>query len=170
MSSFFDLATIVWGAIWAGIWAAIVAISVGRWKRSSAGMQYLLAALSLSAALIAPFMLFTWLAYTFYGTNGAIASIAVTQPLVWLIFRPMQNEEDEGGWFRRWEYKHLTVRLLWRDNRQRRCKRCGSYDPRTRYVTKPASEKYESAFAPCEKCGATDFDFFYLDGTPVKSP
>jgi ribosomal protein L37E len=53
---------------------------------------------------------------------------------------------------------YVATRTLYKKFVNRKCNNCGYDDTRTRDKTKPA-KIYDSAYAPCERCGSTDFEF-----------
>lgn len=160
LEGFFDLPTIVWGGIWSVFWAVTVHFTMKEWKRLSPGQQYLLACSSFTIVTSAPIFLFGWFISLHFGVYSMALTILIPLQLLW----GFSGRQERP--LRRFMNKHFTVRILWQNDRQRKCNNCGYYDTRTRITSLPATRYYESAYAPCESCGSTDFTFFYLDGSP----
>ena len=135
---------------------------VNRWKRLSGPKQYLILGIPFLIGIFSPVVASTIIAFYFYfplSIPVLVAGVAI----FYSFFSP-SNVHARG---RRFMHHYLEARYLWRDSRTRTCKGCGHYDYRTRNVTKPESEIYESAFAPCERCGATNFELHQVDYRPT---
>jgi len=163
--SFFDLPTVVWGFVWGGVWAITIATLTRGWKRLSPGNQYTLVGLPFTLAICSPPMVIPLIAGEYFGKAGLVVALGISMPLTLLIF---MHTQDDGSFLGRWRYKHLDIGILYKNRRQRICKQCGDYDTWGRWVDKPASDMLQSAYAPCRRCGASDFSYFYLDGRPAK--
>jgi hypothetical protein len=134
------------------------------WGRLSGGKQYLVASTSFFAVVMSPFALGCYLLSGYLGTSGYLAG-ALLLPIQMLLF-PRRTERGEDNIFQRFQFKHFTVRMLWRDSRTRTCKRCGYYDASTRELgSKPGV--MQSIEDPCPACGGKDFEFHMLDYEPL---
>lgn len=163
LSDYFSGPTILWAALWGAIFGALFPyvpkFIKSRWIKLSGGKQYLLLSVSFFGGCIALFATIGWIASLFLGWQGLLLVV----PLVLLLQGPNGTSTSP---IRRFEYKYLTVRCLWRDIRTRTCRKCGHYDDRRRWTTKPASDYFESAFAHCERCQSVEFDLHMLDYKP----
>lgn len=136
------------------------------WTALSPGKQYLLAVIPFGLGFIGLLLavaLVIGLYLSLYVGSLGLYATGMIFIIMFAYFYGFHGTSETP--LRLFEYKHLTVPFLWRDNRKRTCKTCSYYDGRTRYITKPADD-YESAYAPCENCGSTDFELHRLDHEP----
>lgn len=116
------------------------------------------------AAVLAPFIVFGAILNDFFPSLGP--SYAFGFPMLFgmtvLFFSLAKPTNRPTNPIQKIQFNYLEVRMLWRESRNRECKKCGYFDGETRDLDKPANV-YLSAFAPCRKCGGKEFKYFWLD-------
>ncbi|MGD1055228.1 MAG: hypothetical protein ABR867_03995 [Nitrososphaerales archaeon] len=153
----FDISTVFWGALFGAFFRYAPDLARKGWMRMSAGQQYILASLGFMGMLLLPVCATFYVLSGYIGFDAWLLAVPVT-----MMLSPPKTKDNEDNFIQRFQYKHFTVRLLWRDLRTRTCKKCGYYDNSTRDITgrsvlsQPISE-------PCRECGGTDFQLHMLD-------
>ena len=158
----FDIGTIFWGASFAAFFHYTPSIVKKQWTQLSPGQQYLFASFSFMGALLSPVFVGCYLLNSYVSSDAWILIFPITM----LLF-PRKTEESKDNFIQRFQYKHFTVRLLWRDQRTRTCNNCGRFDRSTRDVNS-APKAFQSIHDPCPWCGSMDFRFHYLDYSPKR--
>jgi hypothetical protein len=121
------------------------------WKRITPKKQYMIAMILIYTIIALP-LLGTYLVlqqYVGYIMGSGIIS---------LIFIFLWGIHKEGP-LRKFITNSVTSRTLYKNITTRKGNSCSYDDSRTRDITKPKNKIYESASAPCERCGSTDFEF-----------